>query len=497
MFSRRLVRFLSIFVMLAVLTQQQAQAQALPIATRVGVGVAGTIERVLIRRGFAANDPIFTKTLGYVGVAANDAVFNVAGTTGMVVAGVAGLPAWATVAIGLGIGALAFGAYKMLTSPVSVTDPATGQTTQRYAVAPSSMSTADIQNAIQNAPPATSVQAPSGLAGQRYRLGDFTCPAGDMQCAALAALPLMPSGIRYFVPQADGSAIPLATVGDWVNNVNNFVQNQLCRSGSSYTNCQVMWDQAPGYDTATQWFTGHWYASYLFTENGQTYTFPMESTLDGSNRYYGANPGGFGINPQYAAPPKTAQSLDELLNQLSPEQLAAPLSADSLAQIADAAWRNAAAKPGYDGLPYSPTDPVTPTDAQNYINANPGSVPTLNDSLAPITGPVTVPVPSTNPLPDPGTNPTPTDSFTPPGLETIPTAAQILAPILGLLPDFKNYVVPSHQAVCPAPSMEFFGKHLVLDAHCTLLDNQTVRQTIYLVMAAVWMAVAVFIILGA
>lgn len=514
MFSRRFARFLSIFVMCTVLVQQQAQAQALPVATRVGTAIAGAIEQTLIRRGFAANDPRFQATLNAVGVAANDAVFNVAGTAGMVVAGVAGLPAWGTVAIGLGVGALAFGAYKMLTSPVTQTnpetgqpviDPVSGQPVQSYAVAPASMSIPEIQAAAANpapsmadpAPYVASPSVPTGLGGQHYRVGTFNCSAGDMPCAALAALPLLPASVRFFVPQSDGSAVPIMSVGDWINNTNNFASNILCRPGSEYSNCQVNWDIAPGFDTASQWFVGHWYISYLYTPNGGTampYTVPMESA-GSSNSPYGAYPGSYGINPAYVTPPQTAQTLDQLLSKLSPEQLASPVSTQSIADIATKAWQQVAPDPTV----FPATDPVTAQDVQNYLNSHPGSQPTMNDALAPITGLVTVPAPSTNPNPNPNPdpNPTPTDTFMPPGLEAIPTAAQILAPILGLLPDFKNYVVPAHQAVCPAPSMEFFGKQLVLDAHCTLLDNQNVRQTIYMVMAAVWMALAVFIILGA
>jgi hypothetical protein len=45
-----------------------------------------------------------------------------------------------------------------------------------------------------------------------------------------------------------------------------------------------------------------------------------------------------------------------------------------------------------------------------------------------------------------------------PSLEATPTGAQILQPLTQLMPDLKNFQVPAHQAVCPKPSFDLFGK---------------------------------------
>ena len=80
-------------------------------------------------------------------------------------------------------------------------------------------------------------------------------------------------------------------------------------------------------------------------------------------------------------------------------------------------------------------------------------------------------------------------------LEPTPTARQILQPLLDLFPDFRSFVVPSHQATCPKPTFNVFGKQVVMDAHCTISEEQ--RSALYAVMAAVWAMTAAFIILRA
>lgn len=516
----RFQRFFLVFLMFSIVWQGQAQAGALPAATRVGTAVAGVIEQQLIRRGFAANDPRFQATLNVVGIAANDAVFNVAGTTGMVVAGVAGLPAWATVAIGLGVGALAFGAYKLLTQPVSVTDPVTGQTTQKYAVAPVDASVADIQAAAANPLPAVTSPNPSALTNltpSQYAqpisvVFPYVQMMDPMSCAQYYECSSRPAGKSYPYYIGDSSngyaAVPVSTFGDF-NAYVNYKVGQLTATGDDgnpnapvamghVENLNIVLQGGQIVASGTLRYDWQWTGGYDANGN-KTY----QPRTDG---YYSAINWSAQSNPFFVAPPQTG-TLDELLTKLAIDAAAAnsAISAQSLADITNAAWRNAAARPDYQGFPYSLTDPVSPTDAQNWQMQNPMSQPTLNDALQPITGPVTVPNPYTTTTPDPGTttNPTvkvdlgPDPGIGAPGLADIPTAASILAPLLNLFPDLRSYVVPSHSAECPKPSMELWGKTLTLQGHCDLLDSPAVRQTLYLIMAAVWVMVALFIVLAA
>lgn len=185
-----------------------------------------------------------------------------------------------------------------------------------------------------------------------------------------------------------------------------------------------------------------------------------------------------------------------------------PASPALVAQAANNAWQSAASQPGYQGLPFQASNPVTTADAQAWQAANPSSYPTVGDMLSPAVNPSTSAVsqpvaPGT--VANPGTNTAPantpqvnlgTDPVVPlPTLEGTPTGQMILAPILSLFPDLKSFVVPSHSAECPKPTLNLFGRALLLDGHCTLLE--TVRPTLYAVMAAVWLVIALFIILAA
>lgn len=89
-----------------------------------------------------------------------------------------------------------------------------------------------------------------------------------------------------------------------------------------------------------------------------------------------------------------------------------------------------------------------------------------------------------------------TDPRTPqPTLETPPTGDEIIAPIIGLMPDLKSYVVPSQAGQCPKPTISLFGKTFTVDAQCTIAENS--RTTLMAIMAVVYAIVAVFIVLGA
>jgi len=82
-----------------------------------------------------------------------------------------------------------------------------------------------------------------------------------------------------------------------------------------------------------------------------------------------------------------------------------------------------------------------------------------------------------------------------PTLETTPTAQAILNPVFNLLPSFRNFVVPAHSGACPKPSMTIFNKYMVMDAHCTVLEN--IRPTLYAVMFFVWLLLGALIVLAA
>jgi hypothetical protein len=216
-------------------------------------------------------------------------------------------------------------------------------------------------------------------------------------------------------------------------------------------------------------------------------------------------------------------TLDEVSKALNSQALGEQVSPATLAQIADAAWRNAASMPDYQGLPYSASNPVTAQDVTTWTSANPDKVPTLNDLMVPATNPTTypngVPISATIAYTPPSTVPTGDNNVnvinTPnvnvvntvrvdfgadpnvaaPGLEATPTGAQILQPLTSLFPEFRSFQTPAHTSSCPKPSFNVFDKSIVMDSHCTIAEQH--RAALAAVMLTVWLLVGLFILLSA
>lgn len=188
-----------------------------------------------------------------------------------------------------------------------------------------------------------------------------------------------------------------------------------------------------------------------------------------------------------------------------------PVNPQIVADAANKFWQQAASQPNYQGLPYSYTDPVTASDVQQWQQANPGSYPSVGDAAGPAinpatgTAPVTTPGQVTNPTPGIPTAPDGTPKLDlgidpgigSPNLEATPTGAQILGPITGLMPDLKNFQVPSHQGECPKPEFDIAVLHtrVRMDAQCTLFEG--VRGPLYNGSLVAWIIAALFIVLSA
>jgi len=200
----------------------------------------------------------------------------------------------------------------------------------------------------------------------------------------------------------------------------------------------------------------------------------------------------------------------------------------TLADLINALLSKAAAKPDYQGLPIpiaqpfvkpsdftspvpvkeilkpaAPVVPATGTDPATGQPYAPGTyfepvtytpiVPQIDYAPAPVTS--TSPSSSTNPNPS-ATDPPPPDIGAP-TLETTPTAAEILKPIFDLMPTLKGFVLPPQSGVCPVGTFDLWGKQIVMDAQCTLMETPGVASTLSAVMTAVWTIAAGIIVLGA
>ncbi|MFL9872965.1 hypothetical protein [Paraburkholderia megapolitana] len=208
----------------------------------------------------------------------------------------------------------------------------------------------------------------------------------------------------------------------------------------------------------------------------------------------------------------------------SPSAAAAGTSAadqaDSLnpkvaAATVDALWSSVASQPGYQGLPYPVNAPVTGAQAAGVESSIGASWPTVGSftggagttaaggsSTAPFSTSIpaasnpasSVPV-ATNPGSGAQINIGPDPGIGAPGLEQTPTATQILAPILGMLPDFQHYGLPAHNAACPEPSVTVFGSTVTMTAQCTL--SEEFRTQIYVTCVLVFTLGALFVLLTA
>lgn len=193
---------------------------------------------------------------------------------------------------------------------------------------------------------------------------------------------------------------------------------------------------------------------------------------------------------------------DTVAAQLTPEQMAEPLAASAMAEMANALWRKAAAADP-QVLPWSPANPITVAEAQAWREANPEAWPTVGDFAAAVApeGATSVPQPETTPgvgtTPGTGTQVDlgPDPNVGAPGLEPIPTAQDIMAPGFSLMPDLRAFVMPQVEGQCPQPEFSVFDRAYSMTAHCDLFEQN--RYVLQLAMVALYSLLAVVIVLRA
>lgn len=501
--------FVLLLMVAMVIHQQPTYAQAQPVANFVmNRAIGGVITRVAASRGFAANDARIAATMAGASTALT--AVNVASTVAGVGLAVAGAPVWLTVVGGLAV--LAIGAAIIAgTTTISIGSAGTGNKLQ----------------IVDSAPVTGPAYTPSAATSPFAYLTDNSqeiyrhpnCFASQ-QCYAFPPLPAGDIPIQYF-PEM-GAVGPVIVVY-W--------------SVESLAAKWTPWGVPPGVP-----FDGHWYSptnlSTASWTSGPSWdlsqttkrlignlqlNFQNSTTAPATNSSFVSTSYQLTLSPLLG--PQLYSDLDSALPNISPAVKAKPLSDATIAKIVDTVWKNAAAQPGYTGLPYSVTQPVTASDVAPWRIENPTASPTVGDLLTPANNPNSTTVPVSPTITVTTTNPTPTPTpsgltnvnvvntpnvnvvnkiqvdlgpdpgLTSPNLETTPTAQSILNPLLNLFPSLKNFIVPIHNSTCPKPTISIFNKSILLDGHCTLLE--TVRPTIYAVMAFVWTAISMFIILAA
>lgn len=419
---------------------------------KVSNAVSGVIEQKLINRGFAANDPRYAATIQNTGNVITAAAG--AGAAAIVVGAITA-PAWVTAAIAAGV-AVAVG-YAVSLAVDGITQWLFGSDSTQV-------------NVVVADGAASSSGGPLILGG-----------------------PFWQSSYGY------GSSPENAVYANWAPGVT--VSKVKCTISS--TN--------PDHGTCTSTGTADWgtIADNVMNISYQSSGSPYASST-------GAYQTGTGVMP---APSSNASSgktgvlgIQVAVDQIPDTEKAKALNPQLVAAIANQAWQQAASAPGYQGLPYSYSDPITAADANAWRNSNAGSWPSVGDFVSPFPNGSTGTGTSSPPfsLPKPGDAVNPVNPGTgsqlnlgsdpgigSPTLEPTPTGAQILAPITGLMPDLKNFQVPSHQAECPKPEFDIavLHTHVRMDAHCTLFEG--VRGLLYNGSLVAWLIAALFIVLSA
>lgn len=522
LFYALLVKKALVFLLMAAMLvhQQPSYSQALPVQPVanfvVNRAIGGVITKVAAARGFAANDARIAATM--VGASNAMTAVNTVSTVAGIGLAVAGAPVWLTVAAGLGV--LAVGAAIVAgTSTISIKPTSTGNALEV------SSPTSTFQQPY-TPPASTPVDYFGNIVGYGWEIyRDANC-FPSQPCYAFPSLPPSEIPIQWR-PYSSPDAGPVVVVFWSLDQLRN-----------QWTPHSV----PPG-----TWFDGHWYTptnlSYISHTSGPDWEvstvskrlvgsieiyFQDSSTAPNIRQNWNSDSAGFTFGPNFG--PKLYSDLQQAYNTASPTLTSQQVSHDTLARIVDAAWQRAAQQPGYEGLPYSVMNPVTAADVMPWAMENPMAVPTVGDLLTPANNPgtQTVPVsptvtPGTSPNPNPNPTPTPDPTIgtnvnvvnTPnvnvtnqvkvdlgenpnigsPGLESTPTAQMILQPLLDLFPSLRNFAVPAHTGECPKPSFDVFGKSIVMESHCTLTES--VRPTLYAVMAAVWLVLGLVIVLAA
>lgn len=458
-------------LLLLALIPALVQAASVPsYSPKFGQAMAGVAAQKVTNRGFAANDPRFAATTVAISTALT--------ATATAVAGAAGLPIWASIAIGAtvaaGIALAADSVYKWIwnsdgtisTAGAGPVDPATGY------VAMSSGQQYWSASGYMGGSPESAFYAWFRDPSSGHCGGGDCAPGqyGDYVQRQVGAVTDVYQSKKFEIQSrvhyANGDVTNWSSIGFVTPNYNASGAPQSCVSGS-------------------------------YSYNGGTCaTIPMPQSNTSSG----------GSDVTNGTPAQAVSNIPE-------SEMAKPVNPQLVADAVNKAWQQAALQPGYMGLPYDAANPVTATDVQAWQSANPSAYPSVSDFVAPAVSPSTSTVPfappgvqtTTQGTQYPGINSAPEGSakvdlgYDPaiplPSLENTPTGSEIFKPISDGVAPWTNFTLPGHTSACPTASFTWWQRTHVMDAHCTLIANN--QATITTAMYALWVLVALFIILGA
>jgi hypothetical protein len=408
-----------------------AYAQAQPVS-KIQSAITALIQNKAIKRGFAANDPRINATIqaggaAVIGMAASAAVVTAAGVTA---------PAWLTAAVVMGLGTL-------FSVGVSIAID--------YAV--KWFFNSDGSIGVAQPDPLSDQAASMTVGGPWFAFGRFS--AGDKSTA-----------IKAHLSCPDGQFCS--------NQWNQFTVHS-CYENAGQIDCRIKLCH-PNLGTCQ---TEN--PDYMSSLRGQYFPNGAPNGCPAGQAYDNAFATCFTPNLAPVAPPP-AQSPTEVFTALPDAEKAKALNPAVLAAIAELTWKKASEQPGYEGLPYVASDPITAAEVQAYQQANPSTYPTVADAIAP--------QPSTSGAPSPFSLPSPSGQT---GTTTPPSEGSSIDWSIsgggGEIP--KQAVAVSYTPTifaaptgCPAPvSFSMFGKQYAI-SYGPFCDLMTTVAPIFLALGA-------------
>lgn len=443
-----------------VLFRGEAFAAAVPAYSgKMNNAVGGLISQKVGKWGFAANDPRFGATMTAVGTAATTVAVGL-GT------GVVATVGWPALLIGASVSAFASGVVAL------------GQDALINWLWPDSSNPGKVQlsGPGMSTVPVYSNGVTAGQYAWQVQGGYWGSPQEALSYVFATSIATYPQATYYNVVWTQNSPSQYTATYNWKNPQIGFSTEQ----------------------TASKIAT-------RVTYNGITCPGGMGYVSGSSCTSAGLTVSGNGLGGSVYT--STWKTPDAAIADLPQSYTTQPVSDAMLAQAANAMWKQIGSTTP-NSLPWSASDPITPTDVASWRAANPTAMPTVNDFISPVaptsvtTVPISDPSSSTSASTAPATTGTGTTvdlgsnpNVPAPTLEATPTASQIMSPILNLMPDLKNFVVPTHTSSCATGGFDWGGRHYAIDAQCTLIEQN--RALIEGAMLLVWAIVSIFIVLRA
>lgn len=420
----------------------------------MSAAIAGVVAATAAANGFVPADPRIAETISAIGAAAAGAGASIAAATGEAVAAVP----WVAVGVAAGLGAMLAGV------PTSLGDDSMDKWQFN------SDGTVTVNPAGSSSGGGGASSSPYAPLAQGMTYWCYSVACGSSGAAAL-------EGYVQYNAQYQSSG-GYEEVGACTQVSSTQTNCTLVLSSGAQLGVSIGAAQSP-YSGAT--------CDSGFTVNGTctAYAPPGPST----------------------APTPVTESVSQAVAGVPADDLSQPLDPALLAALVAALWSQAAEDDnGYAGLPFPVNAPPTAGQAQDVETALGSGAPTVGSvasgagSLAGAsatdpfsgagagtgtgtgTGTSTGTGTGTATATDPGSgaqvNLGPDPGIGAPSLESIPTASQILAPLLGLMSDLRAWAVPAHTSQCPEPTFDLWGTTYTISTQCELLEQYGTQITV-------------------